>query len=58
MCRYNLERYGGCKSWVDLPFRIAPGEGEPALSDEEFRARGEALRRALSAVEHSELDVR
>ena len=51
----DLERYGGCKSWVDLPFQITRGEGVPALSDEEFRARGVALRAALAAVDHSEL---
>lgn len=53
----DLELYGGCKSWVDLPFHITPGEVEPALSDEEFRARGRELRVALSAVDHSELDT-
>lgn len=53
----DLELYGGCKSWVDLPFQITPGEVEPALNDEEFRARGQGLRVALSAIDHSELDM-
>jgi len=64
----DLELYGGCKSWVKLPFEIAvdreeaePGGGtrtKPALSDDAFRARGVALRAALadSGIAYAPLD--
>ena len=50
----DVERYGGCKSWVDLPEPVALGV--PALSDAEFAAKAESLRRALEAVEHEPLE--
>ena len=50
----DVERYGGCASWVDLPEPVALGV--PALSDAEFAAKAESLRRALEAVEHEPLE--
>ena len=50
----DVERYGGCASWVDLPEPVALGV--PALSDAEFAARAEALRSALEAVEREPLE--
>ena len=43
----DLEKYGGCKSWIDLPFSV-PVKGEepaPALADDAFRERQRALDR-------------
>mmetsp|Transcript_16684 Transcript_16684/g.41059 ORF Transcript_16684/g.41059 Transcript_16684/m.41059 type:complete len:319 (-) Transcript_16684:238-1194(-) len=51
----DLKRYGGCKSWVVLPFEIAADAGVPALSDDVFRARGLALRAALLTIAHAPL---
>ena len=55
----DLELYGGCKSWVELPFEIPAGAGAAALSDAEFAARGAALRAALAAsgVDYAAVDV-
>ena len=50
----DVERFGGCASWVHLPEPVALGT--PALSDAEFAARAEALRSALEAVEHEPLE--
>ena len=50
----DVDLYGGCASWVDLPEPVALGT--PALSDAEFAARAEALRSALEAVEHEPLE--
>jgi hypothetical protein len=57
--RFNLELYGGCKSWVELPFQIPAGAGVATLSDAEFAARGAALRAALTAsgVDYAAVDV-
>ena len=50
----DVDLYGGCASWVDLPEPVALGT--PALSDAAFEARAEALRNALEAVEHEPLE--
>ena len=50
----DLDKYGGCKSWIDLPFSV-PVKGEeatPALSDEAFGERQKSLRAALASVDH------
>ena len=43
------EEYGGCRSWVDLPFGIPRANAVPALSDDEFSRRQGELRAALNA---------
>ena len=51
----DLEKYGGCKSWIDLPFSV-PVKGEepaPALTDDAFCERQRALRSALAEVDHA-----
>lgn len=50
----DLEKYGGCKSWIDLPFSVpvAGEEATPALSDEAFEVKQKALRAALATVDH------
>lgn len=46
-------RYGGCRSWVDLPERgLAWPELEPVLSEAEHEARGQVLRPWLRAAEN------
>ena len=55
----DLEKYGGCKSWIDLPFSV-PVKGEepaPALADDAFRERQRALRSALAEVDHAGFSV-
>jgi hypothetical protein len=43
------DTYGGCKSWLDLPWEVR--EGAPALGDKAFAERQRALRAALAALE-------
>lgn len=43
------KRYGGCRSWVELP--TAPEQSlVPVLSDEEHARRSDAIRRALDVA--------
>jgi len=41
------ERYGGCKSWLQLEEALRNVEKKPALTDDDFRTRVEAVKRAV-----------
>lgn len=41
-----LERYGGCKSWIELE-RFVPGGMTPVLSEEQFRERVEMIKKRI-----------
>ena len=45
-----LDRYGGCKSWVDLEVAVPLGDLTPVLTDEEFRSNADRVKRALDLV--------
>lgn len=45
-----LDEYGGCKSWVELEQEVHLGEMTPVLSDEEYEARANVIRRALDSM--------
>jgi hypothetical protein len=40
----RLERYAGCRSWVELAEEVSTAGARPALGDEEFAARVEEVR--------------
>lgn len=42
--------YTGCKSWVTLEQGTISRQAAPVLSDEEYQARAEAIRQALSGT--------
>lgn len=42
------EEYGGCKSWLRLEEELPEPSRTPVLDDAEFRARAEAVERALA----------
>ena len=46
-----LPRYGGCKSWVQLSDRAPLGRLTPVLTDQEFRAKVEAIKGDLGLVD-------
>lgn len=50
----DLDTYGGCKSWVDLPVPVpvAGHDVVPALDDEAFGEKQRALRAAMASVDH------
>ena len=45
-----LDEYGGCKSWVELEQEVRLGEMTPVLSDEEYEAQANVIRRALDSM--------
>ena len=45
-----LDEYGGCKSWVELEQEVELGEMTPVLSDEEYEAQANVIRRALDSM--------
>ena len=45
-----LDEYGGCKSWVELEQEVQLGEMTPVLSDEEYEAQANVIRRALDSM--------
>ena len=45
-----LDEYGGCKSWVELEQEVKLGEMTPVLSDEEYEAQANVIRRALDSM--------
>ena len=45
-----LDEYGGCKSWVELEQEVHLGEMTPVLSDEEYEAQANVIRRALDSM--------
>ena len=45
-----LDEYGGCKSWVELEQKVQLGEMTPVLSDEEYEAQANVIRRALDSM--------
>jgi len=47
----DLPRYGGCRSWVELPDLPAGTEGAPVLAEEAHRARENALQAVLNTAE-------
>ncbi|MFC3798427.1 DUF1802 family protein [Cohnella sp. GCM10012308] len=44
----NDERYGGCKSWIDLGEPLSALKARPALEDEAFDNRVQSVRQAIS----------
>jgi hypothetical protein len=42
-----LEKYGGCKSWVELDVEVPAAGAQPVLTDEEFFARLRTFEQAL-----------
>ena len=45
-----LDRYSGCKSWVDLAQEVSLGSLSPVLSDEEFQKRVNEVRGTLGLL--------
>lgn len=45
----NEKRFGGCRSWVDLPEPVKPLQFEPVLSETEHAERVAEFRRRLAA---------
>ena len=45
-----LDEYGGCKSWVELEQEVQLGEMTPVLSDTEYEAKANIIRRALGSM--------
>ncbi len=45
-----LDEYVGCKSWVELGQDLPLGYMSPALSDDEYECRAEAIRQSIAAV--------
>ncbi len=43
----ELDRYGGCTSWVDLEKSVDTSGAAPVLTDTEFRARLDEIHRAI-----------
>lgn len=43
------EQYGGCKSWLRLEDAMPDIDKKPVLTDDEFRTRVEAVKRAMEA---------
>ncbi len=52
--RPMLERYGGCRSWVEVDPIVATDGAKPVLTDGEFSARLESFERALAIAEGNE----
>ena len=46
-----LDEYSGCKSWVELGQDVPLGYMTPALSDEAYEEKADAIRQALGAAE-------
>lgn len=47
------ERYGGCKSWVELETEVPMDNPQPVLSDERFERKLAAMRTALDLAQAS-----
>ena len=45
-----LDEYIGCKSWVDLGQEVPLGYMEPVLSDAQYEAKSQPIRRALDGA--------
>ncbi|MEZ6044746.1 MAG: DUF1802 family protein [Planctomycetaceae bacterium] len=47
----DSEHFSGCRSWVDLPAKLAASVMEPVLSDEEFQQKLKQLKHLLTISE-------